>query len=634
MSLDCRIIQVNSASDLDNLEEYAEKTGQITLDIESNSLDAYRGCILLIQIGVETDTDILAYVIPARIINDDDVYCPIKRLIENPNIVKIGHNIGFDYKFINYLLGLEITNIYDTQIAEACITLGKQQKTSLQDVVKRRLGITVDKDIRKNFAGRKIDTVFTDQEIYYAGMDVVYLFPVWKSQQQDIKKLKLHKAVDLENHVVPITATMELNGVLIDLDRWGTLTEEYERRELSILNEIYELVGQKRPVQQSFFEDNQTKIQTLVTALNINNPAQAKKYLNLAGINVEDTSKLTLAKLKGQHELVDLLLQYRKVSKLNNSFLKPIPKMQHPVTKRWHPSYIQLPVFSNDEFGGASSGRYSSKDFNAQQLPQSNSVRHCFIARENHSIVTADYASVEVRIAANFSRDDTLIGFFHGDFHDFHGWAASKIFDLPIEQTSKRLELINGELVEIDPPQKDKREIAKRTTFALFYGASAHGLAHKVGLDLSVAEEVVERYYVTFPKLMSKLDAFAEYAAQTGTIRDAIGRIKFFDLPDKYSNEYFRIINRIKRQAKNYPIQATNASQIKYSLYLIWKHLRQYGVNILATIHDEIVCEVPNDIAQDMGNEITKLMIKAASIILPGPVGYEASCKILPHWTK
>jgi DNA polymerase-1 len=635
-------ITVTSPVQLDTCWKQAQKKGLLGYDLETSGLDAFTEDVLLIQLGVETKEGIVVYIIPAR-----DCVGEIKKklqgILEDSKITKIGHNLLFDYKFTFVHYATAMSNVYDTRLAEACLTLGKGLQNGLKNVVERRLGFSMDKSVRINFIGRSASTNFTDEELDYAAEDVAVLFDIYRSQLEEAEPLGLLKVIKLENAVLPVTAELELNGVLIDVNRWSELTAEYELKCLELVKNLYATLDMNIPIQSSLFSSStRDDIDAYVSALNINSPLQVGNYLKKLGVELEDTSKMTMEKNKHKHPLIADILAYRKSSKLLTSFMYPIPSMRNAKTKRWHPEYVQLPVFEEAGTSGASTGRYASRNFNYQQLPQNNNLRNCFIARPGYKIITADYASMEVRIATNISGDEALIKFFHLNQEDmpvgadgnkvkatdFHGYCASLLFGKPLELVAQRLDVDGKELDPIDP---GPRKIAKSVTFALFYGATAPGIAPHLGKSVKDCQELVDLYYAKFPRLMKKLDWYGEEALKNGWVEDCIGRKKFFDVSNLTTKSER---NRVIRQSKNMPIQGANASMTKRALFDLRKRFSNTEFRFYATVHDEIVAEVPEDKAQYISTEMTQIMVKSASLCLDGAIDYGATCHIAPHWTK
>jgi DNA polymerase I-like protein with 3'-5' exonuclease and polymerase domains len=223
------------------------------------------------------------------------------------------------------------------------------------------------------------------------------------------------------------------------------------------------------------------------------------------------------------------------------------------------------------------------------------------------------------------------------DPDDFHGYSASLVFGKPLIEVAKRRDKLTG--LEINPPQKKFRQMAKIATFAVFYGAQAHGsftdrvtnqkieygLYLQLGISKKEAEEVLERYYEAYKVALDVLTKTGEEAFAQGYVRGAIGRIRHLEKTSK---------NGAGRKARNYVIQETNASQMKYALFLARKEMPKDEVRILSTVHDEMVIEAVEDKAEMYAKQLQGLMIKAANKILPGPVEYGASYNVEDYWTK
>jgi DNA polymerase-1 len=620
------IILVETQEDFNLLESLCESQNNIAYDLETSGLDPYLDWPLLIQVGVhDGEGNCFAFVINPN--KHPEFVTPLENILCSEGRTIIGHNIGFDYKFTLVHFGFHLDNVWDTMIVESCVTLGKRLRLGLGHVANRRLNVPLNKDVRERFVGRNKTTNFSWQEIEYAALDVAVLFPIVEQQKEEVRKLNLQNTVTLENKVIPITAEMELNGVLIDSNKWDALQPIYEKKALDSLVDFHEIVSGLRfiPVQASLFEDDiQYQIQGLVNSLNINSPLAVLKHINRQGINIEETGKRTL-KANKHEPIIAALLAYRENSKLLDAFIYKIPKLINKATGRIHPRFVQLPAIDRGGSEGASTGRYACVAPNLQQMPARGEIRECFVARPGWKIITADYSGCEIIVATNLSKDPALIEFYNSGYGDLHGYVASKMFKLPIELCLKT-EDENGH--EVDPHYKKERASAKAIVFGTFYGQTAIGLASLLNIEVNEAQKFIDEFKSAFPKLAETLDKFGEYAARTGHIRTKIGRIKFFDNTDT------SLWNRIRRQGMNFPIQGGNADITKYAMIQLRKELPRNEFLILMTVHDEIVAEVPEEKAEYYRSQMEDIMIRAANTIVPGPVGFKVGSKIADTWVK
>ena len=659
---------------VEQLLEEVERNKIIAVDLETSGLDAYVDWTLMVQIATRENN----YIFRAE--HFDQFLDRLAPLLRSKDVKKLGHNLVFDYRFISNEWGVHMAGIWDTCIVENCLTAGlfeagRPYSASLAATVKRRLGLELDKTIRLAFVGRPRHTKFTHEEMKYGARDVSILFELYDLQVKEVEKHGLKKIVNLENSIIRVSAEMEMNGFALDRKKWDEVTHKYQLELLEVLKLLYvDFEDRCSGLQITLFEDVRTQIDAYIKALNMRSPMATLKMLKdqgideLVGFEVEGTDKESLAKIQEaldvrgvENNKIKHILQFRKYNILLDNFMYKIPKMLNPKTGKLHPQYVQMPVEDNKgKRGGTTTGRYASKNPNFQQMPASEDIRHAFIAREGYKIVTCDYSSMEVRIAANFTKDDNLVNFFLQmkglpedksllianpivDPNDFHGYSASLVFQKPIEQVAKKMgyDPTRGEIIEVNPPEKRYRNMAKVATFATFYGAQAggsfadkktgkmidYGLYLKLGISLKEAEEVIKRYNEAYPKAMQLLTSIGTKAYSNGYVIGCAGRKKYLD-----SGKGFK--NASGRKARNYVIQETNATQMKLALFMVRKEFSTEDVKILATVHDEMVVEIREDKAYEYGARVREIMIEAANRVLKGPVDYDANFLVEDHWSK
>lgn len=597
---------VGEDTSFEDMFSHLENSEIISFDMEGSGLDPYDSHPLLLQFGVPHGDSTIVYVAYAKSLTEN-AQNVLQRVWSNSRRLFLMHNAKFDSSFLKVHYGIEPPdNIWDTHITESSLTLGKHLRTSLEKVAERRLGIKVDKSTRQTFAGLSQNFRFSDEQIRYAAQDVALLFPIYEQQSREAEELGLENVVQLENGIVKVTMNFELNGMLLDVERWDTLIDYYESELLSVLHKMYNLVGENTYIQSTFLDTKRAQIERYTEVLNSNDPATIKEYLLDLGYNVENTTAQTLQQLEG--DFPQTVLDYRKYQKLLSTYLWKMEERISPTTGRIHPDYNQLPTFDSQDDKGATTGRYSS---GMQQIPRNNKLRNCFIARPGYKIITADYSGVEMRIMANMSKDKNLVEFFLSDMDDIHSYTASIIYRVPIDKV-----------------KKEQRQISKNINYGYMYGATAKGLSWRYNIDEKIMEEAFRKYEKSFPGLVQTTRYFANYAERTGTIRDAIGRVKFFDnIPE---NKRYTI----ERKAKNFPIQATSASQLKFALYNMGREFTEPNIYFYGTFHDEIVLEVKEEIAEAAANRMAEIMSESAMKICPGPVPYLVDYHIDNCWVK
>ncbi len=383
---------------------------------------------------------------------------------------------------------------------------------------------------------------------------------------------------------------MELNGMLLDLAQWKNVREEAERKKAYLETELDKIL--KLP-------SSPLKLFKSANKVNKNSPKQVKEALNYLGIKVENTSFKTLAKLAPDYEVVRLLLEYRKVSKLISSFGEALPNHVNPITGRLHSSYWQC---------GSAAGRFSCSNINLQQIPRSKEIRGCFVATPGKMLVIADYSQIELRIAAEMAGDRTMLeAYAKGE--DLHKLTASLILNKPLEEITK-----------------EDRQIAKSANFGLIYGAGVAGFRsyaeNNFGIKLSEAKasKIRDNFFKAYSGL-AKWHKNTKSMLYNGGISEA----RTLGLRRRLFKE------ASPQQALNTPVQGTGADMLKLALARLPLALKGTGAKILATIHDEIILEAPTESADKVAAILSDTMVEAGREFLR-KVPVIASASIGDSW--
>src|SRR3990172_1279572 len=290
------------------------------------------------------------------------------------------------------------------------------------------------------------------------------------------------------------------------------------------------------------------------------------------------------------------------------SFGESILEKINEVTGRLHPDFIQL---------GADTGRFACNNPNLQQIPADSGFRSCFIPTPGYKMITADYSQIELRIMAEVSGDPAFLEAFQKDV-DLHTLTASQMFRIPIEKVNK-----------------DKRFQAKSINFGLMYGRGSASLANQIGLSVEESKELLDVYFSKYKKVKFWLDAVGRQAIKQGYVRTLGGRKRMFILPDKADMDYQKLIGSIERQGKNMPIQGTSADITKYALLYINKELKEKKLDayLVHTVHDEIVVEAKEDVADEVSKLVEEQMIRAGERLLK-KVPVKVDVHISDCWEK
>jgi DNA polymerase-1 len=306
------------------------------------------------------------------------------------------------------------------------------------------------------------------------------------------------------------------------------------------------------------------------------------------------TSAEVLEALRGKHPVVDLLLEYRELSKLRSTYLDALPQQVNPITGRIHTSYNQT---------GSVTGRIASSDPNLQNIPirteLGRHVRQAFIAAPGCNLLSVDYSQVELRIAAHMSNDQAMLSAFRAG-QDIHTATAAAILNITLDKVTK-----------------GQRRNAKAINFGLIYGMSAFGLTRSSDLTLAEAEDFVEAYFKQFPGIKSYLDNMRRDAAKKGFVETLLGRRRYFPGLKSQGNPSTRA--REEREAINAPIQGTAADIMKIAMQRVPMALLKNNLNghMLLQVHDELVLECPENELKQTAKIVRNVMENAYNLIIP-----------------
>ena len=410
----------------------------------------------------------------------------------------------------------------------------------------------------KGAKARALSSLAREELATFAGLQTAAaraVLPAIETQLEERGQRELYGG--LEVPLVPVLARMELAGVRIDEDRLGALSAEI-RRDLGVLeSQIYELAGREfkinspKQLQQILFEDLKLP------------PSKRTK----TGFSTDES---VLEQLATQHELPSRLLEYRRLSKLESTYVVALPRLVHPETGRIHCQLRQTV---------AATGRLSASNPNLQNIPirtpVGQRIRDTFIPAEGKLLLSADYSQIELRILAHLSRDEALVAAFQRG-EDIHVRTASDVFGVAPEQVSA-----------------EQRSRTKAINFGIIYGSSAFGIANQLGIAQSEAAEMIKAYFERYPGVRAFLEGAKEQAHERGYAQTLHGRRRY--LPDLHSrNRVLR--SAAERMATNAVIQGTAADVIKRAMVQIDGDLRAprapAGTMILQ-VHDELLFETP-----------------------------------------
>ena len=419
------------------------------------------------------------------------------------------------------------------------------------------------------------------KERYY---NALMCYCIAKLEQITTKKLEEAGALELFNNIempsVPVLAQMQFNGMLVDekeLRNFGDTLKE----QLNVLTkEIYELCGEEFNI-----NSHQQLGKILFEKLKL--PVYKKTK------NGYTTDVDVLEKLKGEHPVIEKILEYRTLTKLNSTYVEGLIPYINQNTKKIHSSFHQTIT---------ATGRISSTDPNLQNIPTraelGKQIRKAFKPAEGNIYIDADYSQIELRVLAHISQDENMIyAFKHGE--DIHKQAASKVFGIPIDEVTK-----------------EQRSSAKAVNFGIVYGISDFGLANQIGVSNKQAKEYINQYLEKYAGIKHFMDDIVESAKAKGYVETLFGRRRY--IPEIKSTNYMvrQFGNRV---AMNTPIQGTAADIMKIAMINVNKALKEQKINgkIVLQIHDELLLEVSQENKEQAKQILKECMESAMKLSVP-----------------
>ena len=504
-------------------------------------------------------------------------------VLSDPSRPKIGQNIKYDYQVLRRC-GIEMEGIwFDTMVASYLLNpvrSGHGLDSLAVEYLDHKM-ISYEEVAGKGKEQVCFSRVPVEQASLYSCEDSDATFLLHKLFLPRLEESGLDRLFfDLEMPLVKILAEMELEGVKLDLERLGELSEGFAAQLAELEQRIFQLADFQ-------FNINSPKQLGEVLFDRLQLPAGKKTKTGWS------TDMDVLARLAQEHELPALVLQYRSISKLKSTYTDSLPRLAEFATGRIHTSYNQAVT---------NTGRLSSSEPNLQNIPirteEGRKIRHAFIADEGSLILSADYSQIELRVLAHLSGDSVFCDAFARD-EDIHTRTASEVFDIMPG-------LVTPEM----------RRQAKTINFGVIYGQGAFSLARELGVSTRTAKEFIDNYFARHSGARQFLDACIRNAERDGFVTTIMGRR--LPIPDiRSSNANIRAF--AQRNAINYPIQGSAADIIKQAMLRVWNRLRHDGMKsrLIMQVHDELVFEVPEDERLRMEMLVSHEMERAVPLKVP-----------------
>ena len=505
----------------------------------------------------------ICYVLKSDIKKFDEI---IKIFFENDEIAKISNDLKFDIKVLKRKKITILGDIFDIKLAHYLIN-----PDISHDLI----------NLSNNYLNVSVNKKFEELKDYEVSCLTYKLKNLLKSDLEKFNQIKLYNEIEIP--LLKTLAKMEIEGINLDVKFLKKLSERTTNELEDITKKIYELAGEEfnisSPKQLGEVLFDKMKI--------ISNPKKTKT-------GQYSTSEEVLNELSSKSDLVKLVLKFRSISKLLNTYINSLPKQLDKYTNRIHTEYVQTV---------ASTGRLSSINPNLQNIPirtnRGREVRKAFIARnKDYFLMAADYSQIELRIIASLSNEENMINAFKKN-EDIHASTASAVFNVPINQVSK-----------------EQRSNAKVVNFGIIYGVSAFGLSNQTNLNRTESKQLIEKYFEKYPKLKQYINNQISFARNNGYVETVLGRRRYL----KDINSQNSVVRgAAERNAINAPVQGSAADIIKIAMINIQRKLSKgnYKSKMLLQIHDELVFDVFKPELNEMIELTKNEMEKAFEINVP-----------------
>ncbi len=513
-----------------------------------------------------------------------DAIAKLKPLLEDPSVLKVGHNIKYDWQMLA-LHGVRMFPCDDTMLMSYTLD-GTSNSNAMDEISKRLLNHETIKYDDVTGTGKNrvtFDRVTLDKALNYAAEDADVTARFYMHYKPRLARESMSGVYeDIERPLIPVIAQMEMDGIKVDPTILKTMSNDFGKKLIQLEADIQKMAG---------------------TQFNVASPKQIGEILfdqmGLPGGSKTKTGQWStdvdvLEKLATQgHEIVTKILEWRQLAKLKSTYTDTLQEQINPRTKRVHTSY---------SMAGTSTGRLASSDPNLQNIPirteEGRKIREAFVAEKGCVLLSVDYSQVELRLAAEMADVKALKQAFR-DGVDIHALTASQVFGVPLAQVTP-----------------DIRRQAKAVNFGIIYGISGWGLAAQLGTTPGEANAFIKRYLTTFSEIQDYMERTREEARKFGYVKTLLGRKCY--IPNINSpNQGWRA--GAERQAINAPLQGTAADIMKKAMIRIPPALKTANLNakMLLQVHDELIFEVPESELDKSSALIKSIMENVVKLDVP-----------------
>ena len=587
---------ISSPEDRKELLALLMKQKKVCFDTETDRLDALHANIVGIAFSYKAH-EAFYVATPNDFEEAKKIIEEFRPFFESTQIEKIAHNIKYDIKVINrYGVAVEAPT-FDTMIAHYLINAdSKQSMDFLSEFYLKYKPVSIETLIGKKGKNQKTMADLSPEEVYeYACEDADITFQLMELFEPEIQKEHLKELFyNMEMPLVDVLKSMEQEGITIDSEGLKNYSEELGQT-LESLD-----VSIKKEAGIDFNIDSPKQLgEVLFDHMQISSKAKKTKTGQYA------TGEDVLQKLKHTHAIIPMILDYRQLRKLKNTYVDPLPSLMDEVDGRIHTSYMQTV---------AATGRLSSNNPNLQNIPirsdKGKEIRKSFISRgKGFQLMAADYSQIELRIIAALSEDDNMIEAFRTGV-DIHKATAAKVFSVALEDVTR-----------------DQRSSAKAVNFGIIYGQSAFGLAQNLNISRKEAKQIIDSYFEQYPTIRGYMDAAVVKAREDGYVETIMKRRRYL----KDINSANAVVRGFaERNAVNAPIQGSAADVIKLAMIGVHGAMKEANLKskMLLQVHDELVFDVHETEVELMQDLVKREMESAVELAVP----MEVEMKVADNW--
>ncbi len=577
---------VNSAADLDKLIKRLTAAKSFAFDTETTGLDPMSAQLVGVSLSPAAGE---AYYIPVGHVGLEaieqlpleQVIAKLKPIMEDKKLAKLAHNGKYDMAVLAEY-GVTVNNLsFDSMVA--AYLLG-EKSMGLKALAFGRLAVEMTPIAELIGAGKKaipMSQVEIARTADYACADADMTLRLAEIFEPELHQQGLWKLfAEVELPLVPVLLHMERNGVALDSELLKQMSQRLGEQLIKLEKDIYDNVGHQ---------------------FNINSPQQLSKVLfEELGLTPArktkggySTGAAVLEELLGVHPVIELILDYRQLSKIKSTYIDALPGLVNGKTGRVHTSFNQTRT---------ATGRLSSSEPNLQNIPVrgelGKEVRRAFIAPKGSQLLSADYSQIDLRALAHLSQDKSLLAAFRHD-EDIHSTTAAQVFG-----------------VEPSKVTPEMRRVAKTVNFGVIYGMSEYGLEQATGLSREEAAGFIAAYFEKYPGVKHYLESTKEKARKTGYVQTILGRRRA--IPE-INAQNRQVREAAERMAINMPVQGTSADIIKVAMINLEREIakRKLKSKMILQVHDELIFEVPEAEGKEMGQLASELMSGAMGLSVP-----------------